>query len=96
MKFAWLASWLRVLFALVGLLSLLRLIFVHRHYRQSRFTGAGTAAPTDELGRFPAQAHGKEPIIPFSGALESKLFDMPDDEKDAYCKEVRRTPCNAS
>ena len=42
------------------------------------------------------QAHGKEPIIPFSGALESKLFDMPDDEKDAYCKEVRCTPCNAS
>ena len=33
--------------------------------------------------------HGGEPIIPFSGALESKLFDMPDDEKAAYLKEVR-------
>lgn len=33
------------------------------------------------------QAHGGEPIIPFSGALESKLFDMPDDEKASYCKE---------
>lgn len=35
------------------------------------------------------QAHGGEPIIPFSGALESKLFDMPDDEKETYLKEVR-------
>lgn len=32
--------------------------------------------------------HGGEPIVPFSGALESKLFDMPDDEKEAYLKEV--------
>ena len=32
--------------------------------------------------------HGGEPIVPFSGALESKLFDMPDDEKAAYLKEV--------
>lgn len=32
--------------------------------------------------------HGGEPIIPFSGVLESKLFDMPDDEKAAYLKEV--------
>jgi len=32
--------------------------------------------------------HGGEPIIPFSGILESKLFDMPDDEKAAYLKEV--------
>lgn len=35
------------------------------------------------------QAHGGDQLIPFSGALESKLFDMPDDEKEAYCKEVR-------
>lgn len=32
--------------------------------------------------------HGGEPIIPFSGAFESKLVDMPDDERDKYCKEV--------
>ena len=32
--------------------------------------------------------HGGEPIIPFSGILESKIFDMPDDEKAAYLKEV--------
>ena len=31
------------------------------------------------------QAHGGDPLIPFSGTLESKLFDMPDDEKEAYC-----------
>ncbi len=36
--------------------------------------------------------HGGEPIIPFSGALESKLFDMPEDEKAAYLKEARDTP----
>lgn len=33
------------------------------------------------------QSHGKEPIIPFSGALEAKLFDMPPDEQESYCKE---------
>ena len=33
--------------------------------------------------------HGGEPIIPFSGVFESKLVDMPDDERDKYCKEVR-------
>lgn len=27
-------------------------------------------------------------MIPFSGAFEAKVFDMPDDEKEAYCKEV--------
>ena len=32
--------------------------------------------------------HGGEPIIPFSGALEAKLLDMPEDEKAVYCKEV--------
>lgn len=31
--------------------------------------------------------HGGDPIIPFSGALESKLFDMPEDEKAAYQKD---------
>lgn len=31
--------------------------------------------------------HGGGQLIPFSGALEAKLFDMPDDEKAAYCKE---------
>ena len=33
------------------------------------------------------QEHGGDPMIPFSGALEQTLFDMPDDEKEAYCKE---------
>lgn len=37
----------------------------------------------------PRQAHGGDPIIPFSGALESKLLDMPEDERATYCKEVR-------
>lgn len=37
----------------------------------------------------PLQKHGGEPIIPFSGKFESTLFDMPDDEKAVYCKEVR-------
>ncbi len=32
--------------------------------------------------------HGGEPIIPFSGVFESKLADMPEDERDKYCKEV--------
>ena len=32
--------------------------------------------------------HGGEPIIPFSGVFESKLVDMPEDERDKYCKEV--------
>jgi len=27
-------------------------------------------------------------LIPFSGALEFKLVDMPEDEKAAYCKEI--------
>ena len=31
--------------------------------------------------------NGGDPIIPFSGALEAKLFDMPADEKETYCKE---------
>lgn len=30
---------------------------------------------------------GGDPIIPFSGALESKLLEMPDDEREVYCKE---------
>ena len=34
------------------------------------------------------QAHGGEPLIPFSGTFESKIFDMPEDEKVVYCKEV--------
>ena len=33
--------------------------------------------------------HGGEPIIPFSGIFENKIFDMPNDEKEKYCKEVR-------
>ena len=32
--------------------------------------------------------HGGEPIIPFGGVFESKLVDMPEDERDKYCKEV--------
>lgn len=35
------------------------------------------------------QKHGGDPIIPFSGALEAKLLDMPEDERETYCKEVR-------
>ncbi len=38
------------------------------------------------------KAHGGEPIIPFSGIFENKLFDMPDDGKAAYCKEARPAP----
>jgi hypothetical protein len=39
-------------------------------------------------GRCPAaQAHGGEPIIPFSGAYESKIFDMGAEEKEEYNKE---------
>lgn len=34
------------------------------------------------------QSHGGEPIIPFSGAFEQKIFDMPADEQQVYCKEV--------
>ena len=30
-------------------------------------------------------------LIPFSGALESKLVDMPEDEKAAYLKEAGAT-----
>ncbi|GJP78088.1 hypothetical protein CLOP_g8414, partial [Closterium sp. NIES-67] len=33
------------------------------------------------------QEHGQDPIIPFSGVLESKLADMPADEVAKYCKE---------
>ncbi len=36
--------------------------------------------------------HGGEPIIPFSGILEAKIFDMPDDEKATYLKEVSVSP----
>ena len=32
--------------------------------------------------------HGGESIIPFSGVFESKLVDMPEDERLKYCKEV--------
>lgn len=34
------------------------------------------------------QAHGGEPIIPFSGKFEAKLLDLPEDEASKYCKEV--------
>eukprot|EP00252_Welwitschia_mirabilis_P004747 TRINITY_DN15041_c0_g1_i1.p1 TRINITY_DN15041_c0_g1~~TRINITY_DN15041_c0_g1_i1.p1 ORF type:complete len:395 (-),score=84.98 TRINITY_DN15041_c0_g1_i1:473-1657(-) len=33
------------------------------------------------------QEHGGEPIIPFSGILEQKLADMPEDEAAKYCEE---------
>ena len=33
--------------------------------------------------------HGGEPIIPFSGSFENKLVDMPQDEQEVFCKEVR-------
>ncbi|KAG2490116.1 hypothetical protein HYH03_011422 [Edaphochlamys debaryana] len=31
--------------------------------------------------------HGGEQIIPFSAAFENKIFEMPEDEKEKYCKE---------
>lgn len=37
------------------------------------------------------KAHGGEPILPFSGVFEAKIVDMPEDEKDKYCKEVGAT-----
>ena len=33
--------------------------------------------------------HGGEPIIPFSGVLEARLMEMPEDEKLTYCKQAR-------
>lgn len=39
--------------------------------------------------------HGGEPIIPFSGILEAKIFDMPDDEKATYLKEVLLLPSSS-
>ena len=36
-------------------------------------------------------AHGGDPIIPFSGALESRIFDMPDDEKEKTLAELETT-----
>eukprot|EP00271_Cylindrocystis_brebissonii_P001664 TRINITY_DN11944_c0_g2_i1.p1 TRINITY_DN11944_c0_g2~~TRINITY_DN11944_c0_g2_i1.p1 ORF type:complete len:392 (+),score=99.67 TRINITY_DN11944_c0_g2_i1:156-1331(+) len=33
------------------------------------------------------QEHGADAIIPFSGVLESKLADMPEDEAAKYCKD---------
>jgi obg-like ATPase 1 len=35
--------------------------------------------------------HGGEPIIPFSGTFEAKLVEMPDDERDKFCKEAGAT-----
>ena len=49
------------------------------------------AAASDAFAAHPpvlAQAHGGDPLIPFSGALEAKLLDMPEDEREVYCKEV--------
>lgn len=34
------------------------------------------------------QAHGGEPVIPFSGAFETKVAEMPADEADKFCKEA--------
>lgn len=34
------------------------------------------------------QANGGEPIIPFSGAFEANLAEMPEDEQAKYLKEV--------
>lgn len=50
---------------------------------------SGCTCDADKLRSLAPQKHGGEPIIPFSGKFESKLFDMPDDEKAAYCKEVQ-------
>ena len=33
------------------------------------------------------QERGKDPILPFSGTLEAKLADMPEDEAAKYLKE---------
>lgn len=37
------------------------------------------------------QAHGGEPIIPFSGVFEAKVQEMPEDEKQVHFKEVVAT-----
>lgn len=37
------------------------------------------------------QEKSKDPIIPFSGALEQNLVDMPEDEAEAHCKELGAT-----
>lgn len=42
---------------------------------------------------FRVQAHGGGVLIPFSGALEQKLADMPADEAQVYCKENDLTRC---
>mmetsp|Transcript_7027 Transcript_7027/g.12755 ORF Transcript_7027/g.12755 Transcript_7027/m.12755 type:complete len:392 (-) Transcript_7027:155-1330(-) len=36
-------------------------------------------------------AKSKDPIIPFSGALEQAVVDMPEDEAEAHCKELGAT-----
>ncbi len=38
-------------------------------------------------GKYRVQEHGGETIIPFSGVLEQKLVDMPEDEAAVYCQE---------
>ncbi|KAF1895331.1 hypothetical protein Lal_00043977 [Lupinus albus] len=48
---------------------------------QQLFTANGTQ------GQLTVQEHGGEQIIPFSGALERNLADMPPDEVAKYCEE---------
>lgn len=33
------------------------------------------------------QAHGSDPIIPFSGAFESQVSELPEDQREAFFKE---------
>ncbi len=57
----------------------------------ARSLGHPAAAREFLLPAIWVQEHGGDPVIPFSGAFEAKLFDMPDDEKEAYTKEVNQT-----
>lgn len=42
------------------------------------------------------QQHGGEPVLPFSGKFESKIFEMPEDERQKYCKEVGQASCTSA
>ena len=39
---------------------------------------------------------GGEPIIPFSGSFENRLVEMPQDEQEVFCKEVRHLSVTTS
>lgn len=58
---------------------------VHRACRHACHCRPSAQAPRPHLPCH--QAHGGEPIIPFSGAYEAKIFDMSEEEKEEYNKE---------